>query len=237
MATSDKTLENIHKAALKFLVPLALEETYSTVVKEAIRLASGSHGSVVLMKQSGFRIVYSSNPDIYNAKIRKRGNTYKTFATQKAMVIDYANLVKFHPEYRSREKAVSSIILIPLVNRKKSIGVLSVLSGTHQSFTKKELEILEVFGSFASMAIAKAKLYNDIKHAMAMQEAFIALAAHELRTPLTTVSGYIQLLNAKTSVEGTVQKKWIKTLAQESKKLNGLVNNLIEKSKAPRATP
>lgn len=227
----DNVLERIYKSALKFLVPLTPEETYETIVKEAINLAGTGEGSIFL-PDSGtkdLRRVYTSNPGLYKLKARKRGITYRTFKTRQAAVVtkkEIEQLYKVHPMLKEME--TKSIVSVPLSYRNKSIGVLSLQSLKEEQFTQKELDVLKLFGSMASLAIRKTQLYDEIKKALETRDLFISMAAHELRTPLTTISGYGQLLRVKLAGTDGPESKWVEGLTLELFRLTQLVNELLE---------
>lgn len=220
------TLEQIYKSALKFLTPLTPEETYRLIVNEANKLMKTQYGSIFLMEQDSLQRIYASNPILHQIKIRKRGTTYKTFKTHKANVIDARLLQNVHPQFKELE--VKSIISIPLSYLNKSIGVLSLQSTRSESFTSAEFDTLKLFGSFASLAIRKAQLYDETQKALEARDLFISMAAHELKTPITTISGYSQLLYSKFATSNTAEARWIEGLSWEVLRLTYLVKELLE---------
>lgn len=223
----ENVLQKINKASLKFLEPLDLKETYAIIVKEAIKLVDANYGSLALEEEGEFKDVYSTLP--IKVKQRKNGFKYKAFKESKVLVIYNKESEKFkkaHPEFNKTN--IKSILLIPLSYKRKSIGVLIVNSEKKEYFTKKELGILLLFGSFASLAIKNVQFYTEMKQAVEIRNIFMSMAAHEFRTPLTTISGYVQLLNSKLSSSDSQQAKWVKELLWESNRLTSLVNELLE---------
>ena len=75
-------MEDVYKSSLKFLTPLSLEQTYKTIVQEAIKLVEGTDGSIFLAKRGRPVRVYASNPKIYKIKPREYGNTYNVYKTK-----------------------------------------------------------------------------------------------------------------------------------------------------------
>ncbi len=222
----DNYLAKVYKAGLKFLVPLTLEETYKTIVGVAIKLVNAKFGSILLMQNGSLQRTYASSSVLYKIKPRKRGYVYSVFQTRKPRILTENQIVRIHPEYQQLQ--THSDIIIPLTYKNKSIGVLTVQSERKENFTKKEFDILKLFGHFASLAIRKAQLYDDTKKAVEVRDLFIAMAAHELRTPLTTLNGYIQLLSNKFSKKKSPETSWIKELSHESIRLTNLVQELLE---------
>lgn len=222
----ENILETINKAALKFLIPLSEEEMYKTIVEEGRKLIDAEHGSIFLERNGVLERVYASSPLFYEVTISKDGYVYKTYQTKKPIVGNAKNLERISPEITSLH--LSSVILMPLSYKEETIGVLTIYSVKDAHFTNKELQILRLFGSMASLAIRKTELYQETKQALEIRDRFISLASHELRTPLTSINGYIQLLLNKVKDKDTVDAKWIKELHAESIRLTNLVKELLE---------
>lgn len=219
-------LEKIHTSSLYFLEPLDLDVLYERVVKEAVKLVQGSTGSLLLEENSTLKRVYSMTHDMTTVKTRKKGFTYTCFKNRTAFVVDIDDLAKAHPEVPYEN--LKSLIFIPIAYKNKSMGVLQIRSVSKENFTKKQLDILRLFGSLASMAIKKTQLYDETHQALESRDLFIAMAAHELRTPLTSVNGYIQLLKTKQNELGDSEKRWLEHLSYESLRLTNLINELLE---------
>lgn len=220
-------LEKVHKASIKFLEPLELKETYRLIVKEALKLVNAHYGSLVLEKNGVFQRVYTTMP--VNLSIRKKGNTYKAFIEQKAFFIHNQKSSEHTRAFPGLIRlGIQSVIYIPLLYKKESMGVLVFDSKNEEHFTKKELDILKLFGSLASLAIKKSQLHEETQKALELRDRFISLSSHELRTPLTVLDGYIQLLYKKFSVSDSVEARWVKNIYLESKRLTNLVKDLLE---------
>jgi signal transduction histidine kinase len=223
----DKILENINTASLRFLEPLTLDETYARVVQEALKLVSGDDGFIVRQKDDTFITVYGSSPAAANYKVRQRGNSYKAFTSHKALIMHEEEIQKVDPDSLKKNK-IHSVIFIPLSYKGDSEGVLVIRSAREKKFTTSELKILQLFGSFASLAIKKNQLYDQTKQALEVRDHFIALASHELRTPLTSINGYIQMLHEKLGKKNDLPGEWIRELYVESNRLTKLVQELLE---------
>lgn len=219
-------IEKIYRASLKFLVPLNLEETYKTIVQEAIVLVGGEGGNVLLRKHGQFERVYASPSVAGWVKVRDKGFSYETYRTQKARVANKEELEKIHPSLT--KKGISSSIFIPLIYKEKALGVLVVRSKNNKRFSQRELSILKLFGSMASVAIRKSQLYEETRDALEMRDLFISMASHELRTPITTISGYTDLIRKKIEKGTAIEPKWVDSMYRENKRLIYLVNELLE---------
>lgn len=223
----DSNITHLNNAVLKFLAPLTPKETYKTIVDEAIKLVYGDEGMVMLPHQGALRTVYGSSEETSKKQPRKRGFAYRAFTKREAFVIHQKDFEDFDP--LTAATGVRSIIFIPMSYKKQSLGVLVVRSHKKdEEFSEKQLELLKLFGTFASMAIRKTQLYDETKRSLEVRDLFISTAAHELRTPLTTINGYMQLLKGKVTKENFPYYRWFEELSWEVLRLSLLVNELLE---------
>jgi signal transduction histidine kinase len=228
---SEEILEKINRSALKFLEPLSLKDVYRVIVREAIKLVHGKDGLILLNHDGLLKSVYASSKAAAIVKPRKRGYAYTCFKKRSPILIhtfkiDDEDFIKSHPELKRNR--VKSAVFIPLSYRRKAIGVLSIRSDKEEHFTERELNILTIFGSMASLAIRKVQLHTEIQQALRTRDLFLSMAAHELKTPLTTISGYIQLLQNKLRDTTTSEGRWVHELSIETRRLVNLVNELLQ---------
>jgi signal transduction histidine kinase len=219
-------LADINQSVIKLLEPLTPEETYTTVMQEALRLVKADYGSVFLEEGGEVKKVYSTDPQIFAIKTRRRGYIYDAIKMRKSFVVDTTEIGKVHPTIS--KLGIKSNIYISLSYRNIVIGILCVHSKRVAFFTEQELDILQLFGSLASMAIRKAQAYEQTRSALEIRDQFISLAAHELRTPLTTINGYIQLLFNKLGNKDTTESRWIEQLSAESLRLTNMVKEFLD---------
>ena len=84
-------------------------------------------------------------------------------------------------------------------------------------------EIGQLASAFNLMADSLEKLES-------MRVGFISDVSHELRTPMTSISGFVEGI-----LDGTIpperEKEYLRIVLEETKRLNKLVNNMLEMSK------
>ncbi len=225
MVKVQSVLQKIQEAGLQFLVPLTLSQTYKIVTKEAVKLLPGDSGALFIMRAGKLTKVVSYPEKLTIASPRQRGSTYLAYAERKAVVVSAKTLNEIHPEFKKKQYQFA--VHIPISYHTKRIGTLTVLT-KKKRISQNELQALELFGSYASLAIHKAKLFGDIKEALSSRDLFISIAAHEFRTPLTSINGYIQLLHSRLAKEKTVEARWVQQLQKEGNRLTNLVKELLE---------
>ena len=110
-------------------------------------------------------------------------------------------------DYRAQAPSASagagptSVMAVPIVYQDRLIGVLTANRfGISESFNRHDLELLEVFGTQAAVAIENARLFEQATTAEALRELaqlkaeLLNTVSHELRTPLSLIHGYAELL-------------------------------------------
>lgn len=221
-----KLLVEINKAALTFLIPSSLEDTYVHIIEEAVRLLDGDDGMIVSYEHDSLKTAYASSTPLASIKPRKKGFSYEAITKQKILIIHKEDPRQIQSDIMRDD--VKAAMFIPLTYKNKSNGVVVIRSFKHTSFRTEEQEILKLFGAMASLAIQQAKLHKENKRALELRDFFIALAAQELRTPLTTINGYVSLLKSKLLKKEASEAKWVMQLSMEMGRLTNLVHDLLE---------
>ncbi|HET7457395.1 MAG TPA: ATP-binding protein [Gemmatimonadaceae bacterium] len=90
---------------------------------------------------------------------------------------------------------VGPVLLTPLMAHGQVLGVLGVSRTKDQEdFTAHDEERLRAIADHASLALYKARLFEQAQAANQAKSNFLQTISHELRTPLTALTGYGELL-------------------------------------------
>lgn len=68
---------------------------------------------------------------------------------------------------------------------------------------------------------------TEIKQVENVRKDFVANVSHELRTPLTSMQGFAETL-LEQKVDEQKEKEFLKIIEKESKRLNNLVEDLLD---------
>lgn len=99
---------------------------------------------------------------------------------------------------------VAAAAVTPLYASERLVGVIVVAERQpDHPFGTPDLQILDIFGRQAAVAIDHARLVEEAASFEAVREVarakteLLSTVSHELRTPLTLIHGYAELLNAR----------------------------------------
>jgi signal transduction histidine kinase len=118
--------------------------------------------------------------------------------------------------------------IIPLTLGGDVGAILMLTRRTDSPFAKEDIELLQLIGNAAAVALRNAALYGEAHDLSRTKSDFMNLAAHELRTPLSVISGYVSMLQDGTF--GTAPRPWahpLSVLANKTNELGGLVEDLL----------
>jgi len=135
-------------------------------------------------------------------------------------------------------------VVLPLVSGGQLVGVYLLgpkLSG--DIYQRRELDLLRTLSNQAAIAIANARLYEQV-HAFSqeMEEKvqdrtqelrdFVSAVYHELSTPITAIRGYTSLLlDEKAGPLHVKQERYLQIIRRNIRRLLGLVGDLSDVSK------
>lgn len=125
---------------------------------------------------------------------------------------------------------VKSYLAVPVISQSgEVIGGLFFGHPEPARFTKDHEGLVASIAAQAAISIDNARLYDEVKSLNEKKDEFIGLASHELKTPLTSITGYLQILGRLKTDEQS--KRFVGKTIKQVRKLNGLVNDLLDVSK------
>ncbi|QDS99493.1 PAS domain S-box protein [Adhaeretor mobilis] len=123
-----------------------------------------------------------------------------------------------------------SLIVVPLIARKSSLGALTLItSQSGRNYDKYDLKVAKELARHAAMAVENARLYQAGQQANIAKSDFLANMSHEIRTPMTAVLGYTDLLIGQES--NPEKSEHLLTIKRNGQYLLDIINDILDLSK------
>jgi len=229
---------------------LELEPLLKNILTAALQaIPSANKGSILLLEpETGCLAVRAlagySDPRVQGLKF-PLGEGYSAYAvrTGQPCVIPDAREPSICYDGDIEEiRTIQSAVVAPMRYHDQIIGVLSLDSDRcKNAFSQQDLEWIGTFASQAAVAVAHARLYqqlrqhaDELKEALArlkqadeMKDIFIQNISHELRSPLALIRGYAELLHSgELGALRPEQEEPVEIIVRRARMLSELVEDI-----------
>lgn len=146
------------------------------------------------------------------------------------------------PDFIVFDPAVRSLFVVPMINKGRVIGTLSIDDDEINAFSPDEGRLLTIAAAQAAVAIENAQLfenlkeraerleraYEELKEMNRLKSEFVQNVSHELRTPLTFIKGYVELfMDGSLGELDEVQREKMEIVARKTRTLDRLIKDII----------
>lgn len=129
-----------------------------------------------------------------------------------------------------RSLGLRSMMLVPLVARGSTLGVLALARTRGHLYDEDDLALAAELGRRAALAVENARLFRQANEAIAVRDEFLAIASHELNTPLTPLKMQLDSLRrGRFDAERTAEK--LDAASRQVTRLASLVSELLDVSR------
>jgi signal transduction histidine kinase len=154
----------------------------------------------------------------------------------------------------ARRWAGAAALILPLVARKATLGLLVLTSASPHHWTEDQVDVAEALASQASVALENARLYDKARRAyrelneaqariiqsekMAVVGTFASGLAHEVRNPLNSIALQLSIVERRVAplpagVAGEI-RELVGVIREEVKRLDNLVGDFLQFSRSNR---
>ncbi|MDQ3930043.1 MAG: ATP-binding protein [Chloroflexota bacterium] len=215
---------------------LDLDEVFNTAVRGIDRIVRHSGASITLFDERTGKPLQTIASHEVSAQEIEAG---KKLIAQVGTFISGDTRLASAPELLDMAaRGVLSVLLIPIYLGERRLGMLRVVSEVPNSFDEEDATILKGVADQLAVAIENNRLIRETAENTALRETnrlkdeFVSMVSHELRTPLASVKGYSRTLLAENADwDARTRREFLQIIAEESDKLQDLVENLLEMSR------
>ena len=149
---------------------LHLDEVLALITKKAATIMNVSACSLRLLDKSGCELLLRSSYGFNSKKFLKIKRSLKVGESIAGRVVksgkyyiinDLRKEKKYKYPYYVMQKKLRSLVTVPLVQKDKIIGVLSIYNIKVGKYTPEDVKLLAMFASQAAIAIENAKLFEQ----------------------------------------------------------------------------
>ena len=131
----------------------------------------------------------------------------------------------------ARELKPRSFMLVPLVARGRTLGVITFVSAeSGHRYDDDDLALAEDLARRAAQAVDNARLYKESQEASRLKDDFLATVSHELRTPLNAILGWARMLRTN-RFDAETASQALETIERNARSQAQLIEDLLDVSR------
>jgi len=244
-----KELTVVADIASAMLSPLELGQVLDVALEKTCRAIGAPFGSITLLNTGKTRLefaaVYGLSAD-YGEKFRELGLLPADESSPSGRAVStgkpywVADITR-HPlcaswRHISLGEGVRALICVPLWLGGAPSGTLNQYLAEPHRFSAREVRLLQVVAQQVSLAIERARLYDQLKQqheatltASERKSRFLATMNHELRSPMTAIVGFADLLQQQ--IPGSLnagQMRQVRMIAASAQHVMAVVNDALD---------
>lgn len=192
-------VEAVHKVSLAITSHIALNNVLNQIAVQAVHWLNAD-ASGIFLKTKDDQLELVTVYDLPNSFLHGRLNMGEGVAGQVAQtqhsiyLENYGRDWKLSPDFLLARETFGSIICVPLIYNESTIGVLIVIAGQQgRLFQRQDVQLLELLGSQAAVAIAHSRLFGEQQELTRQVES----ARNQLETVLTSTENAVIVVNRK----------------------------------------
>ena len=228
---------------------LDLDEVLTTIVTRAAELSATDGGSIFVFEPDTgefvLRTCSGTSEELAEALRAIRiplGDSFLGRAAINGMVRQAPDLEREAADPHIEQLLLHgwrSMVAVPLRREGEVVGALTVRRRSPGAVPDEMVELLETLADQSTVAIANARLYQELEErsrqlevASGHKSEFLASMSHELRTPLNAVIGFSEVLLDQIAGDlNDRQREYVREIRDSGRHLLELINDILDLSR------
>jgi PAS domain S-box-containing protein len=132
-------------------------------------------------------------------------------------------------EPRARTHELSSLMLIPLVSRERTFGMLGIATAEPRRYAPADLAFGVDLATRAAMAIDNARLYHRAQRAVHARQDVLSIVSHDLKNPLAGIAlSADQLLTPTEGRERRKGRRHVERIRRGVSQMRRIIDDLLD---------
>jgi GAF domain-containing protein len=139
---------------------------------------------------------------------------------------------RFFPDALMQKLGITASLYVGIRQGAQIVGTLNASYRGRRGFSAKQKRLAQGIAQIASLALANARLLEELERSNRVKEDFVSTMSHDLRTPLNILLGYSEILR-----EGTLgalsqqQTEILERIEKSARELLELINSTLDVSR------
>ncbi|MDQ3930637.1 MAG: GAF domain-containing protein, partial [Chloroflexota bacterium] len=130
-----------------------------------------------------------------------------------------------------REAGFCALTSLPLTNRGKLLGFMTLYYEAAHPVSEEERDRLETVANMLALAVANTQLTDAKQGEDRARDRFLSALSHELRTPLTSIMGFTQVIRKRLANTPSADPRLadqLEVLWTQAQRLNRLIDTFVD---------
>jgi len=128
---------------------------------------------------------------------------------------------------KETEEQRPSVMVVPLISRGQSLGVVTVAAPEGYVFTREDRQLADELARQGSLAIDNARLYLDSQQSLRAREEVLAIVSHDLRNPLNAITLGASLLQTSEALSPD-DREQLDIIDLSAQRMRRLIEDLLD---------
>lgn len=225
----------VKDSAQAFASLLSVDEVLQTLLEQLRRTLGTACGALFLEEEGHLRLKKSYGRTIPPGELPVGAGLARWIADRRQIFVRDEQEGMLAPSQMATLDAglrqYGGEVAVPIASHEALRGILILgRKSNKDAFFQTDVDLLETIATGAAVALANARLLEELQQAVRVRDDFLSVAGHELRTPLTTLQLSVDGLMRPSLSPEQFRQRLLSTQRQVSR-LTRLISELLDVSR------